>query len=345
MAHSDQWVRDSKAAIRNAEIDFFHHSPWIYWRDFLVSTTLAFTFATLFLVSSPSVLQWTVLFPLAVFWLYRAGSLIHEVAHLGEHEMKAFKITWNLVAGVLMLAPSPFYSAHHRDHHSHRLYGTKQDPEYIVNCFRRGDLLSVLGYLALVLVFPVIVTTRFILTPLTFLHPRLREFVLTRCSSLMMNPHYVRRVNAADRRRILAVEVLCCLRAAAIPGAVLLGIHDWTRIPMLYALGVSVLLLNQMRLIADHHFSGDGEKMTPEDHLMDSCNYTQPDFFTWLLFPYSIRYHALHHLFPSMPYHNLRAADRYLMETLPKDSPYRDLQQPSWFSVSSRTISSALTAS
>ncbi|MEL6106960.1 MAG: fatty acid desaturase, partial [Planctomycetota bacterium] len=191
----------------------------------------------------------------------------------------------------------------------------------------------------------IIVTARFILTPLTFLHPRLREFVLTRCSSLMMNPHYVRRVKRSDRRRILAVEILCCLRAAAIPGAVLLGFHDWTRIPMLYALGVSVLLLNQMRLIADHHFSGDGEKMSTSDHLMDSCNYTQPDFFTWLLFPYSIRYHALHHLFPSMPYHNLRAADQYLMETLPEDSPYRELQQPSWFSVSRRTISSALTTS
>ena len=237
-----------------------------------------------------------------------------------------------------MLAPSPFYSAHHRDHHSHRLYGTKQDPEYIVNCFRRGDLLSLIGYFGLVLIFPVLVTVRFIVAPITFVHPRLREFVLTRCSSLMMNPNYVRRVNARDRKRITMVELLCCLRAAAIPGAVLLGYHDWTRIPLLYALGVSVLLFNQMRLIADHHFSGDGDSMTPSEHYRDSCNFTQASFFTWLFFPYSIRYHALHHLFPSMPYHNLRAADRYLMATLPEDSCYRDLEQTSWLAVAKQTV-------
>lgn len=337
-AVTEQWVRDSKAAIRDAETDYFRISPWIYWRDFLVSTILAFTASGIYLTAPAWSLFQLISFPFAVFWLYRAGSLIHEVTHLAEHEMRAYKVTWNLVAGVMVLAPSPFYSTHHRDHHSYRLYGTKQDPEYIVNCFRRGSVASMLAYALLVLLFPIIVTARFILTPFTFLHPKLRTFVLTRCSSLMMNPNYVRRVSAADRKRITAVEILTCIRATAIPALVLLGINDWTRIPMLYSLGISVLLLNQMRLLADHHFESDGEKMTASEHIHDSCNYTGSDFFTWLLYPYSIRYHALHHLFPSMPYHNLQAADRYLMETLPSDSPYRDLQQSSWFSVARKTV-------
>ena len=44
---------------------------------------------------------------------------------------------------------------------------------------------------------------------------------------------------------------------------------------------------------------------------------------TILINPVGLRYHATHHLFPSMPYHNMRKAHRRLMEKLPADSPYR----------------------
>jgi fatty acid desaturase len=42
-----------------------------------------------------------------------------------------------------------------------------------------------------------------------------------------------------------------------------------------------------------------------------------------LINPVGLRYHATHHLFPSMPYHNMRAAHKRLMDKLPADSPYR----------------------
>jgi fatty acid desaturase len=35
-----------------------------------------------------------------------------------------------------------------------------------------------------------------------------------------------------------------------------------------------------------------------------------------------LRYHALHHLFPSLPYHNLGKAHRRLSALLPQDAPY-----------------------
>jgi fatty acid desaturase len=46
----------------------------------------------------------------------------------------------------------------------------------------------------------------------------------------------------------------------------------------------------------------------------------------------------LHHLFPSLPYHNLAGAHHYLVENLPDDSPYHGLDQPGWWSVAKRTI-------
>jgi fatty acid desaturase len=44
--------------------------------------------------------------------------------------------------------------------------------------------------------------------------------------------------------------------------------------------------------------------------------------------PVGLRYHALHHLFPSLPYHNLGKAHRRLMRELPADSPYRQTESP-----------------
>ena len=353
-ATAPSWISTARLALQNTETDFFRVSPVRYWFDFLLSVTLAYSAATIFLDAAPVsawLAQRTGLSPLgvsiavpvvayivAIFWLYRLGSLVHEVCHLGHKEMRVFKVVWNVVVGVMTLAPSPFYTRHHRDHHSQRLYGTIQDPEYIINIVRPGNWLSLLAYAALIAAFPLIVFLRFLLAPLTFLHPRLRRWTFKHASALTMNWRYERKTNSFDRWAITAIELLCFLRAAMIPTMVVLGVTHWTRMPLMYSLALGVLFLNQMRQLADHHFESDGSNLELPDHIRDSCNYTSRDFFTWLFFPFSIRYHALHHLFPTLPYHNLKAAHAYLVEHLPADSPYRELDQPSWWSVAKKTF-------
>ena len=135
------------------------------------------------------------------------------------------------------------------------------------------------------------------------------------------------------------------MRATLIPVAALVGLTPWTRIPQLYLLATSILLLNQMRQLADHHFQSDGKKLSLEDHVLDSCNYTGRDPLTWLFFPFSIRYHALHHLFPSLPYHNLAAAHIHLLAALPTDSPYRSLGEVGWLPVARETLKSKVACS
>ncbi|HWL73233.1 MAG TPA: fatty acid desaturase, partial [Burkholderiaceae bacterium] len=58
-------------------------------------------------------------------------------------------------------------------------------------------------------------------------------------------------------------------------------------------------------------------------------------------------YHALHHLFPSLPYHNLARAHRRLMAELPADNLYRQTVYPSYWSVIRQLVadSRAATAS
>jgi fatty acid desaturase len=332
------WVRQARRAIREADTDFFRVSPARYWADFLVSLTAAYLAATVYLVSPLGSWQQCLAFPIAAFWLYRLGSLIHEVCHLGQHEMRVFKVAWNLLAGVMTLTPSPFFTRHHRDHHSQRLYGTPEDPEYMANVMESGNPGSIARYAAFVAVFPALVFLRFLLAPLTFLHPSLREWTLRHASSLTFNRRYERTPTESDRRAIMAVEALCFVRAAMIPLLIALGLTPWSRIPLLYALALATVLLNQLRLLADHHLDSDGGPLDMASHILDSCNYTRNDPLTLLFFPFSIRYHALHHLFPSLPYHNLKRAHAHLVASLPADSPYLTLDRPGWWSVARRTI-------
>jgi len=159
-----------------------------------------------------------------------------------------------------------------------------------------------------------------------------------------MNYRYERRLNRFDRWAVTTIELLCCLRAAAMLIAVAVGLTHWTRLPLFYSVALGVLTLNQLRLLADHHFETDGQPMALDDHIRDSCNYTGKDFLTWLFFPFAIRYHALHHIFPTLPYHNLKAAHAYLVKHLPTDSPYRALDQSSWWSVAKKTLFPSLAA-
>jgi fatty acid desaturase len=332
------WISAARGVMQDSKVDFFAVNARRYWLDFTVSMVIAYSAGGIFLTSP--VLSWQQLlaFPLAVFWIYRLSSLVHEVAHLSEFEMRTFKVVWNLLAGVMLLSPSPFFTRHHRDHHTAKLYGTPGDPEYLANVFPVGSTWGLVHYALLVAVFPLIVFVRFLLAPLTFLHPALREWVLVRASSLTMNWQYERKLTPQDRWSVTSVELLCCARAWLMPLTVIVGGAPPHRLLLLYLLGVGTLALNQLRLLTDHHLESDGQPLDWESHILDSCNYTGRDPMTWLLFPFSIRYHALHHLFPTLPYHNLAAAHRHLLQELPASSPYRSLDQVSWWHVASQML-------
>jgi fatty acid desaturase len=91
---------------------------------------------------------------------------------------------------------------------------------------------------------------------------------------------------------------------------------------------VFVLTLNGLRTLGAHRYTNTGGEVTFLDQLLDSVNYPNRPFISALWAPVGLRFHALHHLFPSMPYHNLAQAHRRLMAELPADSPYRQTESP-----------------
>ncbi len=135
------------------------------------------------------------------------------------------------------------------------------------------------------------------------------------------------------------MDIMCCLRAWLIPGLVVLGAlgvsigTPLSRIFTILLLALLPLTLHYFRSLTAHHWILDGRQVSFRAQLLDSVDIVGNRFFTELLYPVGLRYHALHHMFPTLPYHNLRTAHERLMAQLPADSVYRDMVYPSVFSV------------
>ena len=83
-----------------------------------------------------------------------------------------------------------------------------------------------------------------------------------------------------------------------------------------------VSFVNTLRTLAAHRYEGNGEPFDRVGQLRDSVD-VPGRAWTELWAPVGLRYHALHHYFPGVPYHNLPAAHLRLIEALPPESIYR----------------------
>ncbi|QDU98974.1 fatty acid desaturase family protein [Lignipirellula cremea] len=311
--------------------DLYPHNLLIYWSDFLLSLIVGYSAASLYLAAPWGSWRQVICFTMAGVALYRLGSFTHEIVHFRRDEMRLFRHAWNLLAGVPMLTPTFFYESHLHHHNTHH-YGTAEDGEYLP--LSRGRWTDAAVFVLLPLLQPIAVTLRFLLAPLTFLHPALRRWTLEHASSFVINLHYRRRLpRRAMRRSWALMDLACSARAWLIFVLIFLGETTWMRIPQLYFLAVFILSLNYLRTLAAHRYLSDGQALTHEDQLYDSTNITGGSLLTWILCPLGMQYHALHHLFPRLPYHNFPKAHRRLMENLPDNSSYRQTEYPSWLAV------------
>ncbi|HKY91219.1 MAG TPA: fatty acid desaturase, partial [Nevskiaceae bacterium] len=319
------WFQQAKALVA----DLQERRPLLYWTDLLLSagTAWALTFVY-FTAPAWSALQ-IVAFLGASVLFFRAGTFIHELVHFQPGQLVWFGRAWNLLMGIPLLMPWVMYR-NHVDHHSAKYYGTVDDGEYLP--LARAPLIDMLKYLSQAPLLPLLSIVRFgLLGPLSLLHPRLRELVLTAASAAVINPHYRKRFPRRDERHLQIVEVLCFLYIAGIAFLVVRGVVTWHQLGLAYLLFAWTLSLNWVRTLAAHRYANEGEPRAYLDQLSDSLNITGQPWLTALMFPVGLRYHALHHLFPSLPYHNLGEAHRRLSERLPPDAPYHAAGCDSFF--------------
>lgn len=313
------------AGLRREVADLFLPDPRIYWPDFAVHAILGW--AAFGLAVAHSGWPVAVYVILAALALYRAVVFTHELVHLPRGSLPGFRIAWDAVCGVPLMAPSFLYDGVHQEHHFRHHYGTPGDGEYLP--FGHPPRWSIVLYVVSHAVIPLLAVLRFgVIAPLSWVLPGIRPFVLQRMSSLSIDPRYVRKLPAEIPPAWRAQETACTV---VVWSAGLLLWAGWLPAKLTviwYMVVTTILVLNGIRTLAAHRYGNLDGTMTRDEQLLDSVNITGRSPLTPLLAPVGLRYHALHHLFPTMPYHHLGAAHRRLMRMLPEDAPYRATVEP-----------------
>lgn len=323
-----QAIADDKAMLRAARDltkDLIVARPAIYWTDMLLSAGLGYAaLAGAILVGSVPLA--VILGVVAALSLYRALLFIHELSHIHRDALPGFRLAWNLLVGIPMLTPSFMYEGVHTLHHARTRYGTADDPEYLPLALMKPWSLPLFVLIALLLPFALLF--RFaVLVPLGAVIPPIRTIVWQRFSSLSINPQFRRRPPEGELRpRVFWQELGGSVWALALLGSTFL--IGWQ--PLLIALTVfsAAAVLNQLRTLVAHLWENDGEPMTVTAQFLDSVNVPPPGRIAEIWAPVGLRYHALHHLLPSMPYHSLGEAHRRLAAHLGTGSTYDGANHP-----------------
>ncbi len=294
--------------------------PALYWADFLGSTLLGYAalYGAIVLGGALAFVSAAV----AVLALYRAGSFIHELTHIKHAHVRGFRFAWNALIGVPMLIPSFMYEGVHTLHHARTRYGTADDPEYLPLALMKPWTLPL--FVVASMLAPVAVLFRFAaLTPLSLIWPKLRATVVARYSGLQINPAFRRRPPEGElKRQWFWQEAAASVWAILLLAGVATGLIPVQGFLIGLAVASAVMLINQVRTLVAHLWENEGEAMTVTAQYLDSVNVPPPTLLPALWAPVGLRYHAIHHLLPSLPYHALGEAHRRLSKALGEASPY-----------------------
>lgn len=334
---------DDMAMIRTAaELtrDLTAPNPAIYWADFLTSAIMGY--AALFLaVSLTSTVSVVIAALVAVLALYRAGSFIHEITHIKQSAVPGFRLGWNLIVGIPLLVPSFMYEGVHNLHHARTRYGTADDPEYLPLALMKPYTLPL--FVVIAALGPVGLLFRYaILAPLSALYPPLRALVVARYSGLVINPAFRRRPPEGEaRRNWLALEAGASLWAISLILASVAGVFSVRTVLITLAIVSATIVLNQIRTLVAHLWENEGEPLSVTEQYLDSVNVPPPALLPALWAPVGLRYHAIHHLLPGLPYHALGETHRRLSAALPKGSTYFEANYPNLSGLVARLIKSS----
>jgi fatty acid desaturase len=293
--------------------------PAIYWTDFLMSALTGWTGFAMAVKLHP--FSFGMLFSAAVATaaFYRGLCFIHEISHQSKRALPGFEAAWNLLLGYPLLMPSFVYAGVHQSHHKLSTYGTSQDPEYLP--FARNSAMTVLFALESFLI-PAALMIRFLfLSIVGFVSPPFHRWLVVHFSSLTMNLAY-RREDTPELIRTVRIRsgfiLLLWLGFAALAWARIL---PWRFFAVWLGISAAISFINTLRTLGAHAYESAGDPMDREGQLRDSID-TPGALWTELWAPVGLRYHALHHYFPGIPYHNLGTAWRRLSAMLPADAVY-----------------------
>ena len=311
------------AAIRQRFASAFRPKPWLYWLDMGFAAAIGWFSFFQALAAPIGSLAWSAWVFVSVFALLRGMLFIHEIAHLKRGAIPGFETAWHLILGFPLMLPSLMYVGSHNDHHRRSAFATGDDPEYAP--IARWSRLRIVRFVAGVALVPLALPIRWgLLGPLSYLFGPLRRLVVERASTLVINPDYRRPLPKGRRAQRWAIQEAGAFVAVWTFVALLwAGIIPASALVTWYVVATGILTVNQVRTLAAHGYEHDGGGLDTTGQLMDSINLRGLPVLTALVAPVGLRYHALHHFVPSVPYHSLGTLHRQLLRELPRENPYR----------------------
>lgn len=323
-----QFVRSVTGIVR----DLLAPRPAIYWIDLIASVLVGQTALNVYMLTT----NWFLAVPMffvAAFALFRASLFLHEIQHFKPGAVPGFRLAWNILVGIPFLNPA-YTNDDHQGHHSNTRFGTDDDSEYA--SFMKSPIETLTYYLTSIFWLPVYLVVRFmLLTPLAYVLPSVRQWLWARGSTqTWVNVNHVPHLPSAEEERSWKIqEAACCIYCWVMIGLLATGVLPWSWLANIYALSIFMITINYVRGLSSHRFRSVGEPASYRDQVLDST--TIPNgLLTALICPVGMRYHAIHHVCPSMPYHNMGIAHRRLMAQLPPDSAYHEtLRRSVWHSL------------
>lgn len=289
--------------------------PNIYYRDYFIPALLFPVFFSLAYLTE----DWyfVVYAAASSICLHRLVAFVHELCHRRNNErLQRFRLLWDLTVGAIILFPTARFFRSHLVHHRLGIFGTRDDPQYILLRSNPSHFILVIVIAPLLLPFflfvPALSTALFPGKLETWWDDHLRSKGLPISHSEVLEP-YQNEVTWLSRYSI----VLWIIYAMVLPST----------LPLFYAVLVGMWYLITTRMPFEHRLRAHQQQpSTRHDQIVDSFTIESPT--AALLQPLGMRYHAAHHMYPGVPYHNLPELHR----TLKRDNAAYRESMASFFS-------------
>lgn len=294
---------------------YFKANMAIYFGDLLLSLTVLIV--SFIHCLDASGLPFIALYLVCIVSLYRAGAFVHEICHRHRNEqMRIFSTFWNLTVGAIVLVPAARFFKPHLTHHSIGVFGTKDDPQYLLLRSDRKLAFFVLVVIPFIMpLFSLMLMVSAAVAGLTA-EEAVERFVQRRSHTVGSVPQ------DEDKDQIIR------LSRYYLP---LFLLYVWLfpeTLPLMYMVQVGAWWLVTLRIPLEHSMVHYVEKSDRHDHVLDSFTVEAP--LAALLQPLGLRFHTAHHMYPGVPYHKLAALHAELKA---RDNEYRNNVISFWTAV------------